>query len=159
MTDNGEPTRITPDDLFALEAWAPDHYKPVFHAIRQANLLALFVTYGAGQPEPGREVAGQPMLAILGDDRGTDGSRGPGAFHRKTLKWIGRRAGTVFIYSGGANPAHYMLAVTLALLRPGNPAMLIETTMRHHGDWLAWAEKHAPGALIMNITPPDAGNA
>lgn len=158
MATADEFLRLSRPQLDAIKAAAPDHYKVLFDAIDHERLAITFLRPGMRIRSARSIMDGRRSLVIVGDDA-EGGSKGPEAFDQKTLKRIVKRAVGGMVHSAAGDPRHYAVMVATALLMPGMPAVLVETTPRHHADWKNWLERHAPAFPTIHVVPPDAGHA
>ena len=103
-----------------------------------------------------RPMAEGPACALIGDD--LEDAQGPEAFHLPGVRKLLRAAAAVAIMCGAAQPAIYSAAPMIALSRR-RPVVLIETQERREADWHDLAQKLAPRAAKLIVTPRPSGNA
>ena len=128
-----------------------EHYIPILDV---ADRVAVGWLMPSGRPLPDPP-SGRGSVVVFSDDGRT--SYGPAPFHEKSVKRHLSGVHMVAIMSGAADILVYQAAASAAVA--GMRVVLVETTVRHEGDWWALVKKLAPRASTLLVTPPVAGRA
>lgn len=133
------------------------HLAPILDAAATCGIAVGWLTQSARPIDA--PLIGRGAVTIVGDDpMPPRGSLGPAGFHQRSLRMVLRESHMVAILSGEVAPDVYTTAATAAAAMSLH-VTLIETRVRHEGDWLSLVKKLAPNAALLVVTPPAAGNA
>ncbi len=136
----------------AIQA-SPPHLKMILEAVRDRE-----IRFGQIRQHQGAFSfpAGLPIVLWVGDDY--DLSWGPQAFDRDSIARFVRGATSAVVVAGAPEPVAYNAAVAGAILS-GHHSVIIETTERWEGEWLALLRELAPGMPVLLSTPRRKGAA
>ena len=126
----------------------PRHMLPVVAAVRDYRLALVQIGDDTSVKVP-KDIERRPILVIVGDD--TDQSRGPAAFHEKSLRRFIRECKNVVLHCAEALPEHYAYAARSAVTE--RRCLVIESRPAHEVEWMAFVRQANPTAHVLLITP------
>jgi hypothetical protein len=134
--------------LSATIAAAPDHLRPLFHAVRDEGCDVAWIFQGA--PATRLPKTGRPLIAVVGDD--LDRALGPEGFHRPTLRRLVREASVASIVSSGPVVDAYERPATNAVLLREN-VIIVETRPEQELAWANFVRDARPemGLLLCSV--------
>lgn len=127
------------------------HLRPIWLAVRDAGCSFAVVTQGHQRFDI---PTARPAIVLIGDDMHE--SRGPGGFHRKSLRRLLARCRSVSIVSSAPVIMAYAAPAATAV-GLGCTSAVIETRARHEADWRHFVEEHAPEAALVIATDKPEG--
>jgi hypothetical protein len=95
-------------------------------------------------------------VLVVGDDPDRPSS-GPKAFSVNVRGYV-RAAAMIVVYSGTGAGSVYSRLVD-SVKKTGRCAVVIQTQVRHHEDWMALVNREAPGAAVLEIHPSKGASA
>lgn len=129
-----------------LEATGGGHLVPIFEATASGVCILI------QQPEK-REFhlpKARPSIVVIGDD--LDTSRGPEAFHLRSVRRALAKAHSCYLMIGGPLPRAYVAAAVTA--EAGLNVVIIESQPAEEASWLEFVNKHRrPGGTVIFATP------
>ena len=145
------PEIMAPAQLAAAAKQVAPHLAPILDATASG-----LVGFGHVKQHAGcfRFASRRPIVLIVGDD--AELSWGPQAFHRPSLRRFVRKAASVVIVSGAADPRVYVAAVAAAIIT-GRDVAIVETVEAHEPAWLTLARDARPDIKILLSTPGRGG--
>lgn len=121
----------------------------IFNAVRDDGIvLAVLPPFRKKFTLP----TGRPVIA-LAEDR-EDGTYGPGAFHRASLRNALRSADNLVVHSTNAPATYLALALVAA---SGEHVFLVDTTPEHQSQWVETIKALAPGREVLLISEQPEG--
>lgn len=142
------------DALDAALARAPDHFRPLFKAVRDEGCGLTIVGQGRERFAPGTD---RPQLVVISDDMAA--ALGPNAFHARSLRRYLPRCGAAVVMACQPLPALYWEASSWAALRRRD-VLIVETRPEREADWLDLIRAEAPADVALGLgTTAPAGRA
>lgn len=146
-----EPNPIVKSRIRSLYGQMPVHQQPLWDAVLRGCTYATVVQGDGAFRIP----TGRPAVVVLGDD--LDASRGPSAFHRRSLdRYLSRCMGVAIISCEALPEAYTSLAFQAVNNR--QDVAIIETQPEHAPAWFALTLRAAPLAKILLCEPFPEGS-
>lgn len=141
----------TRDGLNRAIQVSPPHLQVILEATRDGH-----IRFGHVRQNEGAFTfpSGKPIVLLVGDDY--DLSWGPQAFSKTSLRRFLQGASSAVVVSGAPELTPYSMAVAGAILS-GRHSLIIESTERWEGSWVALLRDLAPGMPTLVSTPGPTG--
>jgi hypothetical protein len=133
----------------AIDTVSP-HWRPILTVVRDAGVALCMVPHGGHRFDPSRD---KPTILVMDDD--ALGSKGPGAFHHKSLRRFVQRCRHAVIVACEPLPVAYATAAVIAGLR--QDVILVETRSEHEADWKAALDAIKPNLTYLLCSVKSAG--